>query len=347
MLHNRSFIIGGIVGFSLALVGVGFVGCQKKDKGDQKQIAITGEAPGAAPQSPQELEAPLARVDDVVITIGEFQERINRQSPYIRARYTSMEQKREFLDTLVRFEILAKEAARRGFDKDPEVVRTMKQVMIQKLMKDEFETKAQPSDVSEEEMQAFYKEHGDEYNKPEEVRVSAIILKNKATAEKVARDALGEKGQSNKGFRELVSAHSIDETTKIRGGDLRYFSRETTEIPGPVVEAAFGLNRTGDVAGPIDAGNGTFYILKQTGRRKALSKSYEDVKRQIQNRIYRDKRTQSQQSFIDNLKKNAQVTMYDDNLKKVRIDTSARAADDGHGHGGALPAFPGQAPVQE
>jgi peptidyl-prolyl cis-trans isomerase C len=349
MLHNRSFIIGGIAGFSLALVGVGFFGCQKKDEsGDRKRIApVTGEAPGAAPQSPEELKVPLAKIDDVVITLGEFQERINRQSPYIRARYTSMEQKKEFLDTLVRFEILAKEATRRGFDKDPEVVRTMKQVMIQKLMKDEFETKVQPDDITEEEMQSFFKEHGDEYNKPEEVRVSAIILKNKSTAEKVAKEATSEKGQSNKGFRELVAAHSIDETTKIRGGDLRYFSRDTTEFPRPVVEAAFSLDRTGDVAGPIDAGNGTFYILKQTGRRKALSKNYEDVKRQIQNRIYRDKRTQSQQDFIDNLKKNAQVTVYDDNLKKVRIDTSARAADDGHGHGGMAPAFPAEAPVQE
>jgi peptidyl-prolyl cis-trans isomerase C len=347
MLHNRSFIIGGIVGFSFALVGAGFIGCQKKD-GDQKQIApVTGEGPGAAPQSPEELKAPLAKVDDVVITIGEFQERINRQSPYIRARYTSMEQKKEFLDTLVRFEILAKEAARRGFDKDPEVVRTMKQVMIQKLMKDEFENKVQPDDITEAEMQAFFKEHADEYNKPEEVRVSAIILKNKGSAEKVAKEAIGDKGQSNKGFRELVAAHSVDETTKIRGGDLRYFSRDTTEIPKPVVEAAFSLNKTGDVAGPIDAGNGTFYILKQTGRRKALSKSYEDVKRQIQNRIYRDKRTLSQQTFIDNLKKNAQIMVYDDNLKKVRIDTSARAADDGHGHGGTAPAFPGEAPAQE
>ena len=78
----------------------------------------------------------LAKVDDVTITVGEFQERINQQSPYVRARYTSMERKKEFLDNLVRFEVLAKEADRRGLTKDPEVVRTMKQVMIQKLLKD-------------------------------------------------------------------------------------------------------------------------------------------------------------------------------------------------------------------
>ena len=82
----------------------------------------------------------------MTITLGEFQERINRQSPYIRARYTSLEQKKEFLDSLVRFEVLAKEAYRRGLDKDPEVVRTMKQVMIQKLMRDEFDAKVTADD---------------------------------------------------------------------------------------------------------------------------------------------------------------------------------------------------------
>lgn len=345
MLHSRSFVTGTLAGFSMALAVVGFVACQKgkKDGADKQETPpVTAQVPAVAPQTAAELAAPLAKVDDVVITVGEFQERINRQSPYIRARYTSVEQKKEFLDTLVRFEILAKEAARRGFDKDPEVVRTMKQVMIQKLMKEEFEVKIKPEDISEQEMQAFYKEHESEYNKPEEVRVSAVILKSKAAAEKVAKEAMGEPGTSNKGFRDLVATHSTDEESKIRGGDLRYFSKDSTELPRAVVDAAFALDKTGDVAGPIDAGNGTWFIIKQTGRRKELAKTYEDVKRQIQNRIYRDKRTQAQRDFIENLKKSAQITVHEDALKKVRIDTSNRSGDE-HGHGGdegsALPPF--------
>ena len=52
----------------------------------------------------EKAEETLAKVDDVVITVGEFSERINKQSPYVRARYTSLERKKEFLDNLVRFE---------------------------------------------------------------------------------------------------------------------------------------------------------------------------------------------------------------------------------------------------
>jgi peptidyl-prolyl cis-trans isomerase C len=341
MLHRPSVLLGAVAGVCAALIGVGFFGCQKKADGDAAKARGGDQASGLPAQSSEELGVPLARVDDVVITVGEFQERINRQSPYIRARYTSLEQKKEFLDNLIRFEVLAKEAFARDFDKDPDVVRTMKQVMIQKLMKDEFEDKLNPEDITDEEMRAFYKEHESEYNKPAEVRVSAIILRNKGQADKVAKEAHGEAGASNKGFRELVTRYSADETTKIRGGDLRYFSEQSTEIPKPVIDAAFRLERTGDVAGPIDAGNGTFYIIKQTGKRRALQKSFDEVKRQIQNRIYRDKRTTAQRDFIAGLRQKANVEVYEDNLGKVRVDTSASGAHHGHGHGD-MPAFPGE-----
>ena len=94
MLDNRSLLLGGIAGFSVALIGVGFFGCQKKDDKKKKGTTdVIAQVPGAQ-QSPEELNTHLATVDDVVITVGEFQERINRQSPYIRARYTSLEQKK-------------------------------------------------------------------------------------------------------------------------------------------------------------------------------------------------------------------------------------------------------------
>ena len=316
MLHLRSALIGGIAGFAAAALGVGFVACQKSGSDQAKY-----DPAGLPPQSDKELNTALAKIDDVVITVGEFQERINRQSPYVRARYTSLEQKKEFLDSLVQFEVLAKEAYERGFDKNPEVVRTMKQVMIQKLMKDEFESKVDPDDITDEEMKKFYEAHSDEYNKPAQVRVSAIIVKDSSIANKAAKEAKGSEGKTNKGFRELVGKYSTDEATKIRGGDLRYFDEKSAEVPGAVAKAAFKLSKTGDVAGPIAAG-GSYYIIKQTGNRKAVNKPFDEVKRQIQNRIYREKRTKAQGDFIADLKKDAKITIYTNNLKKVRVDTS-------------------------
>ena len=307
--------------------------CQKKDDGGS---AAGGPArvPSTTtpPQSAEELQAPLAKIDDVTITLGEFEERINRQSPYIRARYTSLEQKKEFLDQLIRFEILAKEAYRRGYDKDPEVVRTMKQVMIQKLMRDEFDAKVTADTVKDADMKTYYDANLVDYVKPEEVRASAIILKNKAQADRVLLEAKGDAGKTNKGFRDLVTKYSSDDETKLRGGDLRYFDVTTKDVPAPVVKAAFALVNTGDVSTVIDGGAGMFYILKQTGRRKSMTKAFEDAKPQIRNKLFREQRLTAQKDFIDKLRSQAKIVINEPNLAKVRIDTSnAQSSDDGHG----------------
>jgi len=331
-----------------AVVAALLASCQKKTDdpkaaGGAKSQAAGG---GAPPQSAEELKTPLAKIDDVTITLGEFQERINRQSPYIRARYTSLEQKKEFLDSLIRFEVLAKEAYRRGLDKDPEVIRTMKQVMIQKLMRDEFDTKVTADTVTDAEMKTYYDANVAEYVKPEEVRVSAIIMKNKAQADRVLLEAKGEAGKTNKGFRDLVMKYSTDEETKLRGGDLRYLELQAKDAPPAVIKGAFTLMNTGDVSGVIDAGNGTFYILKQTGRRKSMTKSFDDAKPQIRNKLFREKRLQAQKDFIDNMRAKSKIEINEANLAKVRIDTSQNpGGDDGHGRDLVPPApdLPGAA----
>jgi len=326
------------LGAALGLAGGASLGCQKKeDPQGTRERATAVAGPAAPPQSAEELKAPLAKIDDVTITLGELQERINRQSPYIRARYTSLEQKKEFLDSLIRFEVLAKAAYRRGLDKDPEVVRTMKQVMIQKLMRDEFDAKITADTITDPEIKTYYDANVADYVKPEEVRVSAIITRNRAQAERVALEARGEAGKTNKGFRDLVNRYSQDEDSKLRGGDLRYFDTQTKDVPAPIIRAAFALVNTGDVSGAVDAGNGTWYVLKQTGRRKSMTKSFDDAKPAIRNKLFRDKRLAAQKDFVDGLKATAKIEINEANLAKVRIDMS-QATDDGHGRD--LPPVP-------
>jgi peptidyl-prolyl cis-trans isomerase C len=334
MTHGRfRFTVATALG--LALGGAILAGCQKKAD-DSAPVQPGGGARPAPKQSSAELDAALAKVDDVTITVGELQALLNRESPYIRARYTSLEQKKDFLDSIIRFEILAKEALRRHYDTDPEVVRTMKEVMIQKLIKDEFDRRITPESVTEDEIKAYYQANLVDYQKPEEVRVSAIIVKSKAQADRVAAEARGDAGTTNKGFRDLVEKYTQDPDTKLRSGDLRYVSSATTDVPRPVIEAAFALAKTGDVSGAVDAGNGTFYVLKQTGRRKAMVKSIDDARAQIRNKLYRDKRVDAQKAFLEQLRGQAKIEIFEDNLAKVRIDTSVTG--DGHGH--ELPTLP-------
>lgn len=262
----------------------------------------------------------LAQVDDTVITVSEFQERINSQSPYVRARYTSLEHKREFLDNLVKFEVLAGEARRKGLDRDPEVVRTMKQVMIQKLLKQEFE-RVRIEDIKDEEIKAYYDAHLGEFNKPPEVRASMILVKDEATARKVMDDARA-KGIENAGFRDLVAQHSLDEPTKERGGDLRFFDDKTAELPREVVEASFKMVNIGDVSGPIKTARG-FAVLKLTGQRKALTRTLDEVKQQIRSKLFRERRQKLMDDYEAGLRKQAKIEVFGDRLSRVKIDTTS------------------------
>jgi peptidyl-prolyl cis-trans isomerase C len=314
---------------TLALVVLAALAGCKGSKGAEVKSTAGAQAgakqpPGLPGQSPADLAEPVAVIDGQAITVAEFQDRINKQSPYVRARYTSLEQKKDFLDTLVRFEVLAKEAQKRGYDQDAEVVRTMKQVMIQKLLKDEFETKLKPEDIPEDELKKFYEAHSSDYNKPEEVRVSVIVVKDKAKAQKVLAEAKLPANADNKAFRDLVTKYSEDADSKTRGGDLRFFAADGKGIPPEVVKASFELKNQGDLGGPVATASG-FYIIKQTGLRKAINKPFEEVKRQIQNRLYRDKRTESMETFVADLKKKAKIEVKTDALAKVKVDTSQPA----------------------
>ncbi|MEO8704123.1 MAG: hypothetical protein ABI867_28990, partial [Kofleriaceae bacterium] len=81
--------VPAIIVFACALL----LGCHKDEKDPGETEATSKRGPGAPnlpTQSAEELKTVLAKIDDQVITLAEFQERINRQSPYIRARYTSL-----------------------------------------------------------------------------------------------------------------------------------------------------------------------------------------------------------------------------------------------------------------
>src|SRR5687768_15844016 len=63
----------------------------------------------------------VAKIGDVRLTVGEVEDAINAQSPFLRTRYRDPARLQEFVDNMVRFELLAREAERRRYG-DNEIV---------------------------------------------------------------------------------------------------------------------------------------------------------------------------------------------------------------------------------
>ena len=276
--------------------------------------------------TPEQAEEVLIKVGDTTVTVGEFAERLADQSPYLRARYNSPERRREFLDNLVRFELLANAAEERGYTKLPEVQRTRKQVMIQQMMKELFEDKIRLSDISEDEIKAYYEANQAEFNKPEQVRASHILIKNRAAAQRVLQNLLEDPNDVAR-FRDAVAEHSEDEVTKPSSGDLHFFEQpvDGEEFQGPpraVAEAAFSIGRLGGIHPELVQTEQGFHIVKLTGRRAALRRTLEEARRPIQNRLWREKREKAIEDFVTELREAANVEVHQDALSKVQIQTS-------------------------
>src|SRR5205085_5871554 len=178
----------------------------------------------------------VAHVGDEVITADEFKHRIDEQSPFLRARYGSLERKKELLEALVRNELLAQEAQREGLDKLPAVRDATKRAMIQELIKKQLDEKMSGADIAEGELKAFYDAHVDDYVKPERARVYHIFLpaqeaKEKAQAKTKASTLVKEmrerekKGEPNV-FEKTAMKESKDQLSAALGGDLRFLSKD-------------------------------------------------------------------------------------------------------------------------
>jgi peptidyl-prolyl cis-trans isomerase C len=292
----------------------------------------------------------VAQGNGISVTAEEFKARLDEQSPFIRSRFTTLERKKEFLDNLVRFEVLAREAQRQGLDKDPDVQLTLKKVMVQKLVQKSFaDTADAASKVPEAESKEYYEKHKDEYSKPLRLRVYHILVKapaegaerarKKAEARKVLAKLAAEEKKNAFAFPAVAKEVSDDTASKAAGGDLSFRTREELEkgYGKAVTDAAFAL-KDNVTSGLVEAPDG-FHILRVAGRQEAVDRTFEQVKGQIAQKLHREKLSKDFDDYVKKLREEAAVKVDDAELEKVQVAASPQM-----GPGMQMPGGPGQPP---
>src|SRR5690349_3899171 len=112
-------------------------------------ILLAAAAFAACNKSSSKSGPVVAKVGDETITADEVRQRLNETSPFLRARYNTLDRKKEFLENLIRNELLAQEAVRQGYDKSPAVKEQMKRAMIQELIKHQLDEKLTGADIAD------------------------------------------------------------------------------------------------------------------------------------------------------------------------------------------------------
>lgn len=335
--------------FSLVALTSALAGCPEPLAGGSASFAQGSARP--APQPGQ--GEPLAKIGDLVLTTGDIEQRLNAQSPFVRARYQTDDRKKEFLENQVRFEVLAKEAFRRGYDQDPEVMDSLKKILVQKLTREEFDGRVSLKDITDDQIKAYYDSHLADYNKPEMVRASHIFVrfgddkaKSQARAEEAQKQAADpKKVEDREAFKELVLKYSDDDGSKRNAGDLRYLSaKELEERFGKAAkDAVWAAAEMNQVTAVVEGKEG-FHVFKRTGSRKPIERSLEQVKNQIRNVLYREKRTESFHEFVEGLEKELGVVLYEERLKDVKVEAGGAPPAAAGGHGGHAGHGHGEAP---
>jgi len=163
---------------------------------------------------------------------------------------------------------------------------------------------ARQMDVTEEECRRFYESHPENFFVPERIRVSHLFLAAPpetapeiVEAKRTAIEALSVRLVGGEDFAALTAENSEDEATKLRGGDLGYFS--ASRMPPDFVEAALKLH-PGEINEPIRTRLG-FHILKLIDVQLARQETFDEARNDIAIELANQKRARAIQQLIVDL----------------------------------------------
>lgn len=151
--------------------------------------------------------------------------------------------------------------------------------------------------VSDQELQAFYAEHRDEYRLPEQVKVAHILIKTPPpgadgkvdekgveAARQKAEDVL-KQVKAGGDFAKLATQYSDDPGSAKKGGELDWIGRGRT-VP-EFEKAAFSLSK-GQTSELVKSSFG-FHIIRVEDKQEAHVKSLAEVKSEIEGKVKEEK----------------------------------------------------------
>jgi peptidyl-prolyl cis-trans isomerase D len=170
--------------------------------------------------------------------------------------------------------------------------------------------------VSQADIERAYNDNITQYETPEQIRASHILLKTegKDDAEvKVRAEAILKQAKAGADFAELAKKNSEDESTAPKGGDLDFFGRGKMVVEFD--QAAFAL-KPGEISDLVKTQYG-YHIIKLADKKEGTTRSLADMRQQLTDQIAFERARAQASDLAQSLQK--QIS------KPADLDTAAAA----------------------
>lgn len=361
--HRRASVAAALTAVAL----VGTAGCKPErpnpaGPGIAPEVAATTIEKVPTPKidvsksrlTAEQRSIPVATIGQRTLTLGELEARLAQQPEAVRAQYGTVARRREFLLNWVQFEVLADEAVRRGFDKDSEVVETLRSQMVRRFLEEEVQQGVTPESVTDDEIRAYYDANLRLYSRPASVELRHLQVADAGLAQRL-HDEIVAGGEAVPAkilstWKDYIDRYHEDATTKPQLGSLGVVWES---LPPGATPAEVGLHESlpaslreaGSKLGayevsPVVKSEHGFHILLAVAKNPKLSVSLDEVKAQIRTRMVKRKRDQARVELINRLQQQAKVEYNDEAIgllpppdPKARLPKTGGKGD-GHDHGG-------------
>lgn len=159
--------------------------------------------------------------------------------------------------------------------------------------------------IDDSETVSYYKQHPEEFTEPEEYKLRAIYLSSEGKTQE-NREALKNEISAKLAAKEdlgALAAQYSEGPGKDAQGDLGTFKKG--ELDKTLQEAAAKL-KVGEVSGWVKAKNG-WYVLKLEEKKESRLKTYDESKREIEQRLYGAERQKRFNEFLKDLKERSYI----------------------------------------
>jgi len=242
----------------------------------------------------------VAKVGNMEITDQEVDARLQQLPPQYKNAFASEAGKKQFVDQLTQEKLLYLQAQKEKYDTNAEVLAQLEQVkqnlMIRQFMTDTLgKVKA-----TEDDLKQYYDENKSEFMDQAKVKAKHILCKTEEEAEAAKARIL--KGET---FEDVAKELSTGPSGK-NGGDLGWFSKE--QMVPEFGTKAFSMEKDA-LSDPVKTKFG-YHIIKVYDQKAADTKSFEDARAELEQKVNASKQKQYMDDMIQKLKKEYTVTVY-------------------------------------